>query len=401
MGERPLNLSIKLHKAGLSYAFYFFLFYFFLAYIAAYLPLLCQGWGMTNRQIAVVSTCGSLGGIIGPIVAQYLGHYWLSCRLLFVVFILACLSAQIAVIGTFSFSLFCLFCFISLTANRAAASIGDAQAIRDAYKLGFSFERARMCGSFSFVLATLICGSFFDAYGYKSLYWLGVLYTLLPIFAVFLLWDNLATVPKISLFELPATQGVATEADFGRFMKPSSWAVFCLLLVNFLSSLSQSTYYSFFSVHLSNLGWSGRSISWAWSLGVIVEIAFLLFYPKFSRLISLGRFLQVSLLLNSLRLLILGVSTETSLIWLSQFLHIFSFCGIYLNSVRIAHETFPDALRDRGQAVLVGVNGAGSLIGRLFLITLASQSEITLLFTLSAFVSLAAFVISMFSRQTV
>jgi PPP family 3-phenylpropionic acid transporter len=168
-------------------------------------------------------------------------------------------------------------------------------------------------------------------------------------------------------------------------------AVMALFGACFLMAMAHGPYYTFYSIHLVEHGYSKGAVGAFWALGVICEIGVFFLMPRLMGYFSFGRLLQISLFAAVLRFLLIAWLVD-AIAWVlfAQVLHALTFGAFHAASIGLVHEYFRGRHQARGQALFGSLTyGAGGMLGSL---TSGPVWEIWgsgVLFSLSA---LAAFV---------
>jgi PPP family 3-phenylpropionic acid transporter len=182
------------------------------------------------------------------------------------------------------------------------------------------YSRIRMWGSLGFIVAAVILGYLIDFAGIKSL-----------------LWFLLAV--QITLFALTHSLADAKVEphEHDRF---SIWQVIkqpnvlALLIGCALMVTAHGVLYNFYSIYLSDHGYSKGMIGLLWSVGVICEIGIFMLMPKLMARYSLKTILLVSLVLAVIRFTMIGIAVDNLLLLaLAQSLHAATFGSFHAASV--------------------------------------------------------------------
>lgn len=141
--------------------------------------------------------------------------------------------------------------------------------------------------------------------------------------------------------------------------------VISLLLVCFLMQASHGPYYTFYSLYLSDNGYSETMIGQLWALGVIAEIGVFLrmhfWLPKYgarhllitATLLTVARWVMLALFVDELWMMIIA-----------QTLHAASFGVYHAVAIHLIHQLFTGSLQGRGQALYSSISfGAGGALG--------------------------------------
>ncbi|MEQ8290525.1 MAG: MFS transporter [Gammaproteobacteria bacterium] len=211
----------------------------------------------------------------------------------------------------------------------------------------------RVWGSISFIIGVLALGQFFDKQPINYL---------LPILIVSmaLVWLHSMSLPEID--------GVAAEENPRSFMDTIKHpTVVYLFIVCFLVQVSHGPYYTFFSIYLEEHGYSNSFIGIAWAIGVLAEVFVYLVIHRVIRTWGLRWLMIMSLLMASLRWLLIGVFVDSVAILLfAQLLHAATFGVYHAVAIQYIHREFRGAHQGRGQALYSSISfGAGLALGTL------------------------------------
>ncbi|MER2493578.1 MFS transporter [Catenovulum sediminis] len=222
---------------------------------------------------------------------------------------------------------------------------GDAQA----------YSRVRMWGSISFIGFVIIAGWMFEIYGIVD--------------SVEYMTVVLLVLLFISSFRLPPSP-VQDEVD-----KPVS--VFYILkqkhiqvffFCSFLLQLSFASYYGFFSIYLTEEGYSGYQIGALISVGVVAEIIIFLLAGRILAKFSLYQLFVFCLAITAVRWAALSWwGSITAVLIVIQVIHAFSYGLYHVCSQKFIHAEFKGDTQAKGQAWYLsfsyGLGGAcGSLL---------------------------------------
>lgn len=215
------------------------------------------------------------------------------------------------------------------------------------------YTRVRVWGSVGFILTVLGVGMLIDDVGS------GVLPEVLLMLLVGIWGASLMT---------PAKGHADAHLDHGPIgavlRRPE---VIALLLTAFLVQASHGPYYTFFTLHLQDFGYSNGLIGALWALGVLAEIVLFLFMPRLIALLGARRLLVIGLALTVLRWAMLALLAHHLLaLLLIQVLHAASFGITHAVSIHLVHRYFTGRHQGRGQALYSSLSfGAGGALGNL------------------------------------
>jgi PPP family 3-phenylpropionic acid transporter len=211
----------------------------------------------------------------------------------------------------------------------------------------------RAWGSIGFVVTVVGVGYFLD--------WAGV---------AALLWLALGAKVGIALFArgIPLAAPTPSTVDAGPVWKVLGQPeVFALFAACFLMAAAHGPYYTFYSIHLVDHGYSKADIGWLWALGVIFEIAVFLRLPRLMRRFSIRQILVFSFSCAVVRFVLIGWAADLAwLIAAAQVLHAATFGSYHAAAVAAVHHYFRGRHQAQGQALYTSLSfGAGGTIGSL------------------------------------
>ncbi|HSI25552.1 MAG TPA: MFS transporter [Methylotenera sp.] len=213
------------------------------------------------------------------------------------------------------------------------------------------YSRIRMWGSLGFIVAAVILGFLIDATGIHSLLW----FLLIVQVTLFVL-----------SFTLPEPRIEPHEHDrFSIWQVIKQPNVIALLVGCSLMVTAHGVLYNFYSIYLSEHGYSKGMIGLLWAVGVICEIGIFMLMPKIMARFSLKTILLISLVLAVIRFSLIGSAVDN--IWLlilAQSLHAATFGSFHAASVEVITQFFNGRHQARGQAIYNSVAyGIGGTIG--------------------------------------
>jgi PPP family 3-phenylpropionic acid transporter len=213
------------------------------------------------------------------------------------------------------------------------------------------YSRIRMWGSLGFIVASVVLGFVIDASGIKSLLWF-LLLVQMTLFAL--------------SYTLPDPKLVAHENDhFSIWQVIKHPNVIALLIGCSLMVTAHGVLYNFYSIYLSQHGYSKGTIGLLWAVGVVCEIGIFMLMPKIMNHYSLKTILIISLALAVLRFSLIGVAIDHLwLLILAQSLHAATFGSFHAASVEVITQFFKGRHQAKGQAIYNSVAyGIGGTIG--------------------------------------
>ena len=220
--------------------------------------------------------------------------------------------------------------------------------------LGSEYHRyssIRLWGSIGFIVTVAGMGPMLDAHGAS------ILPTVLLLMFVGI-WLASLLAPR----QDGVLQHVTTKSLREVLLQPS---VLALMAVCFLMQAGHGPYYTFYTLYMEGHGYSRSVIGQLWALGVIAEVVIFLFAPRLLGRFGLRNLLLGSLLLATLRWLLIGYYPDVlPIVLFAQLLHAATFGVYHAAGISLFHKYFTGRHQGRGQAIYSSISfGAGGAIG--------------------------------------
>ncbi len=318
-------------------AFYFFYF----AYLGAFAPffaLYLTSVGMTAVEIGVLMALPQLTRILAPHLWGWLADH--TGRRIGVVRISGA-AGMIAFLGVFtgdSFALLFVVLFAMMFFWSAALPLVEATTLSNLGDDTARYGRIRVWGSVGFIAAVVAVGYLIDATGPRSVLWV-----IAGLMAGMLLLS----------FTLAEARPEPHESDdlpvWQIVRKP---AVLAVIGASALMAAAHGPYYTFYTIHLVDNGYSKSAAGWLWALGVICEIGIFIWMSRLYRAFTLRSILIASTLLAALRFVVIGWGADSIVLLLAaQTLHAASFGSFHAAAIGVVHKLFRGRHQARGQAI--------------------------------------------------
>ncbi len=351
----------------------FYFFYFALVgALNPYLSLYLTDIGFTATAIGLVN--GVLMGtkIIAPNLWEWLCDR--TGRRLFIIS-LGSFVAMLCFAGLFYWQTLLPILLITFLYSffwNAVLSQFDTVTIQYLHEDSYRYSQVRVWGSLGFIVSVVILGWAFD--------FISIQY-LIPVCWCLLLFIWISTL----IIKEPSSRPHSQDEHVHWLVllrKPSIVAFFSAA---FLLQFSFGSYYSFFSLHLESYGYSRASIGALWALGVFCEVILFLFMHRLLARIDVSLILCISLVLTSLRWLVIAFFADSvAIILVAQTIHAFSFGAAHAGCIELIRRFFRGPNAGQGQALYSAITfGAGGALGAItsgFLWDISAQ----LLFCVSA-----------------
>lgn len=361
----------------------FYLFYF--AALGAFWPywgLYLKSTGFDEGDIAELIAIIMVSKVFSPYIWGWIADH--TGRRMGIVRLVSFLAALMFSAIYFTQGFWWLALVLVLYSFFWNAALPQFEAVTLSYLGGdeHRYSSIRLWGSVGFVVAVVSVGPLLEYMGAE----------ILP--GVYLLL--LVVIWLMSLVVSEPASAVHQDQQGGIMAVLKQPVVIALFVVCFLLQASHGPYYAFYSIYLEENGYSYTAIGWLWGLGVIAEI--IVFFRMHSLLPRYGhrRLLIISLILTSVRWLIIAWCVDSvAMMLFAQLLHAASFGVYHAVAISLIHRFFPGRHQGRGQAlyssVSFGAGGAlGSYLSGLTWLTLGAQWT----FTLAALVSALAVLIA-------
>lgn len=212
------------------------------------------------------------------------------------------------------------------------------------------YGRIRLWGSVGFILLVMGLGPWVDAQGPAII---------LPALTLALVGIVVATwwIPPV-VVEHNETDHEPIHKLFRRR------EVVALLAVCFLMQASHAPFYTFFSIYLTDYGYSKTIIGGLWAFGVVCEVGvFLITHWLFSKL-NLSAMLLVAFITTSVRWILVALFPEVLwLLVLTQATHAVTYGVYHAAAIQYIHRLFRGRNQHRGQSLYSSVSfglGGGS-----------------------------------------
>jgi len=331
-------------------------YFFYFAYLGAFAPffsLYLDGVGMSAFEIGVLMSLPGLSRIVAPQLWGWLADRGTS-RLR--VARLAGVAGTIAWLGVFASANFAWVFAVLLAMTffwSAALPLVEATTLSHLGDETERYGRVRVWGSLGFVAAVVGVGYALDYSSTQAVLWivLGLMGSMLGF-----CW----AVPDARV-----APHASDDLHIGHILKRPE--VIALISACALMSAAHGTYYTFYTIHLVDHGYSKSFAGWLWALGVISEIGIFFWMSHLYRAFSARQILIASFALAAARFLIIGwVADSIAALLLAQTLHAASFGSFHAAAIGVVHRFFRGRHQARGQAIYGSLAyGVGGAIGSL------------------------------------
>ena len=215
------------------------------------------------------------------------------------------------------------------------------------------YARIRVWGSVGFIVTVIVIGVLIDWRGADM-----VLPAVLSIFVAIWLSSMLVQDPD------PEPHPHSQQPLASILRRP---AIIGFFLAVFLMQVSHGPYYAFYSIHMTDHGYSESLIGQFWALGVLAEVGMFVIMHRLLGRYGARRVLVWSLALAAVRwALIAGFADSLAVLLIAQLLHAATFGTFHAASIHLVHHYFRGRHQGRGQALYSSASfGAGGAVGSL------------------------------------
>lgn len=330
---------------------FYFIYYFFVGAFVPYWGLYLQSERFSAADIGILMSLFQLSRIFAPNFWGWLADHtgkraqWIRLTALLG------LCGFIAVFWAHGF--FWMFLVMAALSLFTSSTLPLAESLTLAHLATTNghYSRIRMWGSLGFIVAAVVLGYLIDLAGIASLLW----FLLVVQVTLYMLTYTLPE-PKVEPHE---------HDHFSIWQVVRQPNVIALLVGCSMMVTAHGMLYNFYSIYLSEHGYSKGTIGLLWSVGVICEIGIFMLMPKIMARFSLKTILMTSLVLAVIRFSLIGISVDN--IWmivLAQTLHAATFGSFHAASVDVVTQFFKGRHQAKGQAIYNSVAyGVGGAIG--------------------------------------
>ncbi len=379
--------SKLLKQVGIPYwrlsGFYFFYF----ATLGGFLPywsLYLEGTGFNPLEIGELSALLVGTKIIAPNIWGWIAdHTGKSLRIIRIASFLAALLFA----GFLLDQSYYWFAWVTVTFSffwNAALPQFEAATLFHLQKESHRYSQIRLWGSVGFIVSVLSVGYLLD---YQDI-------SVLPniiVASLLSIWLITLVTPEVKKSHYPGNPVSILQI----LKKPEVIAFF---VVYMLLQMAHAPYYVFFSIYLSENGYSSTIIGLLWSLGVFAEILLFLVMRQLLRRFSLRNILLLGIFLSVLRWLVIAWGVHYLwLLLLAQLLHAATFGVTHITAIHMVYRYFGLQHQGKGQAMYSSLSfGLGGMLGSLFSGFYWELYGPQIVYSAAAIICLLAFVIAVF-----
>jgi PPP family 3-phenylpropionic acid transporter len=330
-------------------------YFFYFAYIGAFAPFFSvylAALGLSAAEIGVVMALPQVTRIVAPHLWGWLADA--AGRPVRLVRLTA-VAGALCWLGMFASTSFLAICAVVLGLGfflSAALPLVEATTLSHLGEQTGRYGAVRLWGSVGYIVAVVGVGYALDVFEVGALLWI-VSASLVGTLAFTWL------IPDSRPAHGPA-QGPISDV----LKRPD---VIALIAACTLMAVAHGPYYTFYSIHLGDHGYSKGVTGWLWAFGVVCEIAIFMWLPRLYGAWALRQILIASFALTVVRFLLIGWGAGSlAALLLAQSLHAASFGSFHAAAIGIVHQVFRGRHQARGQAIYGSLTfGIGGTVGSL------------------------------------
>jgi len=374
-------------EQSLNFALFFFAYYGYVGIFSPYASLFFEERGLSAAQIGVLMSLLQVMRIFGPNVWGWVADHR-SQRV--AVLRVTSLAAVISFCGMFFGQTFAYFFAVMVIVNLFTSAQGPlSEALMLSAMRGdlTHYGRLRLWGSVGFIVSVMAAGQLLDWYGVELMPWLALI--MLAMVSVVTLRMR-EEVPIVHRSDSPSVMSVLRKREVWSFFTST-----------FLMVAAHSSLYVYYSLYLSQIGYSKTVIGLMWSLGVIAEIIFFFYQEPLFKRFGVKNLMFVSLAIGVIRFLMIAFGAQSLvLLLIAQVLHAATFGVHHSSSVATLQRWFSGPLQARGQALYISISyGLGGTLGGLLLSACWDTFGAQLVYVIAALMSGCGLVAAVFSYR--
>ncbi|MEW5891852.1 MAG: MFS transporter [Pseudomonadota bacterium] len=333
----------------------FYFFYFaFVGAMAPYWSLYLRSLEFSALQIGILMSLLQVMRIFAPNIWGHVADRTGKRVAIVQLVALVCVISYLGVFfGTGFWWLFLVMSLISFFWS-ASLPLVEATTLSHLKDRTERYGNIRLWGSIGFILVVVGLGAMLDHWPVESLLWVVLVLLIgVALFARF--------IPEAQINTLEAE-----HVSLKRVLKRPE--VIALLVAAILMAAAHGPYYTFFTIHLVDAGYSKTLAGWLWALGVICEIGVFLAMPRVFQRLRAETVLLLTLAAAAVRFLIIAWQVDNlPLLLFAQVLHALTFGAYHASAMALVHRHFRGRNMARGQGLYNSLAfGFGGTLGSLY-----------------------------------
>lgn len=351
----PAQISLPFTLRG-----FYFLTFFGLGVYAPYMSIFLKSRGLSGAEVGTVWALLPLGAVIAPPLWGMVADKFRNRKILIISLTLVSGVLFACLLGTRTFWVLAGTLFLYSTFRSSTLPLVESATLEylshsprenECGRI-FAYGDFRLWGGVGFILASLTIGYLVDAFSIRMMVY------------VYLV---AAAVQAFLGFALPSEGGERQDrlgSEIVALLKRKDFVTF--LLAGFILRASHGPMWTFLPIHLRELGFSGWTIGWSFSVGVIAEVIFLIFSHRFLKRFGVKSLLMAASGGAALRWWLYSLAQEPWSFLAISLLHSLTFAAFHVASVTFVERVTPNSLKSSGQAFFsASTYGGGGIAGAL------------------------------------
>lgn len=318
-----------------------------------YLPLYVQSLGFSPFQISVIASAYFIATTFFSIPWNYLADRFGNPHRMMVVAITASLIFIVMLPSTTGFWEFAGLFYLYALFQMVTIPQLEALTVEVTHFVGVQYGTIRVMGTLGVMCVTVAMGWMLDRTAIAAVMTVYVVLTAIQ-------WCISWRLPKMDIHRdrQPTLRDVVTLAK----LPPMR----CFLLAVMFNTMSCGLYFCFFSIWLSENGYTKTMIGWMWFIPMAVEALVLWKGHHLFKSFRSATLIMSGLIATVVRWAILCYSVSLPFVAISQSLNLFTFGCLHLAAMRYIRHYSPPYLRQSGQALYQSASfGIGAMMGTL------------------------------------
>lgn len=345
--------SPKVAASHYTFAAFFFFYFGYLGIVSPFMSLYFNHIGFTALQISVLMSMLQFTRIIGPFAWGWFADHRRDRIGLMRVTVILALIVFLGIFVSNQFYFLLAWMFILNTFSSSLTPLSEAVTIRALQKenaFESKYGKLRLWGSIGFILAVSVGGFWFEKSGIETLPYVALALMCGVVVSTWTLWE-----PPHEVYERQKGEilSILKKPEVMWFFTSS----FCMIFAH-------ASYYVFYSLYLTKLGYGTQTIGLFWMLGVLAEVLFFYYQRFFLAKFGAQKILAACFIVAALRFATIAYLPIFGLLLLMQIFHAMTFGAHHTSSLRFLQQWFNGSTQARGQALYTSISyGIGGSVG--------------------------------------
>ncbi len=345
--------SQKVAASHYTFAAFFFFYFGYLGIVSPFMSLYFNHIGFTAIQISILMSMLQFTRIIGPFAWGWFADYRRDRIGLMRVTVILALIVFLGIFVSSQFYFLLAWMFILNTFSSSLTPLSEAVTIRALQKenaFESKYGKLRLWGSIGFILAVSVGGFWFEKSGIETLPYVALALMCGVVVSTWLLWEP------------PHEEYERQKGEILTILKKPE--VMWFFTSSFCMIFAHASYYVFYSLYLTKLGYGTQTIGLIWTLGVVAEVLFFYYQRFFLAKFGAQKILAACFIVAALRFTTIAYLPIFGLLLFMQIFHAMTFGAHHTSSLRFLQQWFSGSTQARGQALYTSISyGIGGSVG--------------------------------------